>query len=86
MSGLVVEEVTNLTAEVEVYLGMTLETLRTSVLFQRGGLPMDLVLKLQHLTGIDAITDKEIATAFKSRQASVKSYISENSFVDALES
>lgn len=80
MSGLSVESASNNTSDVESYLAMSIDTLRTAVLFQRGGLPMDLVLKLQHITGIEAISDKEIATAFKNRQATVKSYISENPF------
>lgn len=85
-SGLQVESVSNNTSDVESYLGMTLETLRTAVLFQRGGLPMDLVLKLQHLTGIQAVTDKEITTAFKNRQTQIKTYIADNPFNDVLES
>ena len=80
ISGLQVDTASNSTSDVESYLGMSLDTLRTAVLFQRGGLPIDLVLKLQHVTGIEAVTDKELATAFKSRQCRVKAYLEEHPF------
>ena len=80
ISGLQVDTASNSTSDVESYLGMSLDTLRTAVLFQRGGLPIDLVLKLQHLTEVEAVTDKELVAAFRNRQSDVKVFIQENPF------
>ena len=65
--------------EVERYLGMTLEVLRT-VLFSRGGLPIDLCLRLQNVSGVEVLTEKDIKAAFKERQAAVLSYLKDFTF------
>ena len=65
--------------EVERYLGMTLEVLRT-VLFSRGGLPIDLCLRLQNVSGVEVLTEADIKKAFKERQSAVLSYLKEFTF------
>ena len=65
--------------EVEAFLGMTLDVLR-GVIFQRGGLQIDLVLRIQAVTGLVLITEKDIAAAFKKKTDAVKSYIKEFQF------
>ena len=64
---------------IENYLGMTLEVLRT-VLFSRGGLPIDLCLRLQSVSGVEVLSEADIKKAFKERQAAVISYMKENTF------
>lgn len=59
--------------EIEAYLGMSLDNLR-NVLFQRGGLEVSLVLKLQQVTGIELVVDKDVTAAFKARQNLVKTF------------
>lgn len=59
--------------EIEAYLGMTLDNLR-NVLFQRGGLEVSLVLKLQQVSGLEIVTEKDFTAAFKARQTLVKTF------------
>ena len=60
-------------SNVEAYIGMKLEVLR-SVLFQRGGLPLDLVLRLQEVSGIEVLTPKELTAVFDTRKKFCSSY------------
>ena len=78
-SGLQVESATSSESDVESYLGLSIDNLR-SVLFSRGGLPLDLLLKIQSVAGIEVMSEKELYGAFKSRQAFVKDWIQEHSF------
>ncbi len=78
-SGLTVESASSSESEVEAYLGLTLDNLR-NVLFSRGGLPLDLLLKIQSVAGVEVMSEKELFGAFKSRQAFVKDWIKNNSF------
>ena len=72
-TGLQVESVTSKEADIEAYLGTTLEMLRAQ-LFQRGGLPVDLVLKLQSVTGIEYVSLKDMTSAFKNKEKAVKDW------------
>ena len=81
-SGIVVESATNRKNEVETFLGMSLDVLR-SVLFQRGGLSLDLLLKLQAVSGYIVINEKEVDAALKDKLKAIKSYIKENEFHSA---
>ena len=74
-----VVEMSSNASEVEGYIGMTVDVLR-NVLFQRGGIALDLVLKLQEVTGIVFVTDKDVAAAHKVKLAVVKSFLTENPF------
>ena len=78
-SGIKVESTTNRRREVEFFLGMSLDVLRTA-LFQRGGLSVDLVMKLQAVSGIEVVSEKEINAAFKAKQTVVKDFISSYPF------
>lgn len=71
VSGITVENSSTRQAEVEAFIGMSIDVLR-SVLFSRGGLAADLLFKLQAVTGIEFVSDKDITAAFKQRQAQVK--------------
>ena len=82
-SGISTETATNADAGIESYLGLTLDTLRSSVLFQRGGIAIDMVLKLQSVTGIIALTEKDVAAALKGRTEQVKAFISDHAFTEA---
>jgi hypothetical protein len=62
--------------EIEEYLGMNLDVLRT-VLFSRGGLQADLVFRLQQVTGLQFITAKDVKAAFKLRQNQLLGYLEE---------
>ena len=66
--------------DIEAYLGMTIDNLR-SVLFSRGGLEVSLALKLQQVSGLDVVSDKDFTAAFKERQALVKNFQKEHPFV-----
>ena len=79
-SGISTETSINADAGIESYLGLTLDTLRSAVLFQRGGIPLDMVLKLQSVTGIEAVSEKDIASALKARVEDVKSFIADHAF------
>ena len=79
VTGLQVVNATNGQHEVEAFIGMSLDVLRT-VLFSRGGMPLDLVLRLQSVSGMEVISEKDIKAAFKERQASVLSYLKENQY------
>ena len=79
-SGISTETATNFDAQIESYLGLTIDTLRTAVLFQRGGIAIDMVLKLQSMTGIIAITQSDISAALKARAQDVKAFINDHAF------
>ena len=79
-SGISTESATNADAGIESYLGLTLDTLRSSVLFQRGGIAIDMVLKIQSVTGIEAVSEKDIAAALKARAEDVKTFIADHAF------
>lgn len=73
ISGISVETVTRASSDVEAYIGMDLDILR-GVLFQRGGLEVSLVLRLQEVTGITFVSDKDFTAAFKARHDLIKEY------------
>ena len=79
VSGIRVETASSATSDVETYLGVSLDVLRT-VLFQRGGIECGLLLRLQEVTNITFVSDKDFASAFKSKQALIKSYITNNPY------
>ena len=58
---------------------MTVDNLR-NVMFARGGLNLDLVLRLQNVTGMDVITEKDISTAFASKKKVITQWVKENEF------
>lgn len=60
---------------IERYLGMSLAVLR-SVLFARGGLALDLVLRLQNVGGIEVVSTAELIEAFDNRKEFVTTYTS----------
>lgn len=80
-SGLKVSSSSSMEAAVENYLGLTIANLR-NVLFQRGGLPVDLVLKLQEVTGLVFVTEKDFAAAFKEKQSRIKDFLKTYKFDD----
>ena len=73
MSGLTVASYATRLPAIEAYLGMSLENLRNA-LFQRGGLDVTLCLKLQSITGVEIVSDKDFTAAFKEKQALVKAF------------
>ena len=76
-SGISTESASSAESGIESYLGLTIDTLRSAVLFQRGGIPVDMVLKLQSVTGIIALTEKDVAAALKARTEDVKAFIAD---------
>ena len=79
-SGLTTETASSAESNIESFLGMTLDTLRSACLFQRGGIPVDLVLKPQSVTGIVSLTDKDVAAALKARADQVKAFIANHAY------
>ena len=53
--------------DIESFIGMSIEVLR-GVIFQRGGMPIDLVLRLQKAAGVEFVTEAQIKNAFTSKQ------------------
>ena len=78
-SGISVASYSSKQGAVEAFIGMSLDVLRT-VLFARGGLQLDLVLRLQQVAGIELVNEKDITAACKQRLDTVKSYIKQNVF------
>ena len=78
-SGLTVESSTSATNDVEAYLGMSLDVLRTA-LFSRGGLQVDLVLKLQSVTGIELVSVKDIKAALTAKGKFIDNWLKEYSY------
>jgi hypothetical protein len=79
ISGISVVSSQTLLPQVESFLGMTLDNLRP-VLFTRGGLQADLIFRLQALTGMEVISEKDFADAFTARKKQIKTYVQENTF------
>ena len=73
MTGLRVETTSNVQSEMESYLGMSFDVLR-GVIFQRGGIEAGLLLRLQEISGLQLVSDKDFTAAFKARQSVIKSY------------
>jgi hypothetical protein len=78
-SGISVATSTNQLSNIESYLGCSLEVLR-SLIFSRGGLACDLVLKLQSLTGYEVLSLKDLDQALKHRLNTIKEYTKENTY------
>ena len=79
MSGIKVVSYGTRQPAIEAALGVSLENLR-NILFSRGGMSPDLVIKLQTITGIVAVTQKDIQTAFDQRKKLVKEFMSDFTF------
>ena len=71
ISGISVQNSASRQSDIESFLGMSLDVLRT-VLFQRGGLAADLLFKLQAVANIEYVSEKDLVAAFKARQAQIK--------------
>jgi hypothetical protein len=78
-SGIRVETANGTTSDVESYLGISMDVLRT-VIFQRGGIECGLLLRLQEVTGIEYVAQKDFNAAFKSRQTIIKDYTTNHPF------
>ena len=72
-SGISVESTNGVSAAITQFLGVDLEMVR-QVLFQRGGLSAELVLRLQEITGVEVVSTKEIEAAFKARVKLIKDF------------
>ena len=75
-SGITVETTSAAESDMESYLSMSFDVLR-GVIFQRGGIPVDLVLRLQEVTGLEYVSAKDFTAAFKKRSECIKSYTKE---------
>jgi hypothetical protein len=71
VSGITVEQFGSSQQSVETYLGCSIDVLRT-VMFQRGGIAADLLLKLQAVVGYEVVSVKDLDQAFKSKLNVVK--------------
>ena len=78
-SGIQVIESSSAQSAVESYLGMTVDNLR-NVMFARGGLAPDLVFRLQSVTGLEFVSEKDISTAFTSKKKVITNWAKENEF------
>jgi len=78
-SGIVVSTSNGGLSRLEQYLGCSFEVLRHS-LFARGGVSLELILKLQIASGVEFISIKEVEAALKSKMAVIKEYVAQNPF------
>ena len=74
MSGIQVQEFATLQPYVERYLGCSMDTLRSAIWWQRGALPIDIVLKVQSVIGETIISDKDHTAAFSKKAKEVKEF------------
>lgn len=84
-SGIRVQTANATTSDVESYLGISMDVLRT-VIFQRGGIECGLLLRLQEVTGIEFVTDKDFNAAFNGRKSIIKNYTSNYPYHESEES
>lgn len=70
---------TNVTNGAQNYLGCDLNVFR-GVIFQRGGIPADLILRAQHMSGYEVVTPADIDKALKHKVKAVKEYITNNPY------
>jgi hypothetical protein len=80
LSGITVAHTNGGLSKVESYLGASLDVLRSGVLFQRGGIAADLLIRLQLATGVEIVSAKEIEAALKARISQVKAFVADNQF------
>ena len=78
-TGITVETAGSAQSDVETYLGVSLDVLR-GVIFQRGGIECGLLLRLQEVTGIQYVAQKDFAAAFKKRGTLIKEYTTTHPF------
>jgi hypothetical protein len=74
-SGIVVSHSQSQATKVDQYLGLSVEHVLRGVLFSRGGMPIDLILRLQEVAGVKLITEEEIIQAFDQRKQQVLDYV-----------
>ena len=74
LSGISVDEYQTLEPYVSQFLGCSLQTLRRAIWWQRGALPVDLVLKVQNVIGEPIISTKDITDAFAKKAKTVKEF------------
>ena len=67
-------------SSIERYLGVSLETLRSSILFSRGGLDITLLLRIQSVTGIEVCPVADIEKALKTRIKQVKDFAANHAY------
>jgi hypothetical protein len=79
VSGITVEQFGSSQQAVETYLGCSVDVLRT-IMFQRGGIAADLLLKLQAVVGYEVVSVKDIDQAFKSKLGIVKEIVKNDTF------
>lgn len=83
VSGISVDNYGSSQLRVEQHLGCNLEILR-GILFARGGVNIDLILKIQQVIGEEVVSVKELEAAFKTKLAVVKEILKTNSFNNEL--
>lgn len=83
VSGISVDSYGSAQQAVEQHLGCNLEILR-SVLFSRGGVNIDLILKIQQVIGEEVVSVKELEAAFKTKLNVVKEILKNNTFTNGL--
>lgn len=79
VSGITVDSYGSAQQAVEQHLGCSLDILRT-VLFSRGGVNIDLILKIQQVIGEEIVSVKELEAAFKTKLNVVKGILKTNPF------
>jgi hypothetical protein len=79
VSGITVDSFGSSQQSVETFLGCSIEVLRT-IMFQRGGIAADLLLKLQAVCGYEVVSVKDIDQAFKAKLGIVKEILKNDTF------
>ena len=79
VSGITVDSFGSSQQSVETFLGCSIDVLRT-IMFQRGGIAADLLLKLQAVCGYEVVSVKDIDQAFKAKLGIVKEILKNDTF------
>ena len=83
-SGISVQSSASQQAEIESFLGVSVDVLR-QVLFTRGGIDIALLLRLQAVSGLEVVSVKEIAAALKSKTELIKGYAADHVYPPVVE-
>ena len=79
ISGIRTQEAGTTQHAIEAYLGMSIDVLR-NVLFTRGGQPIDMILRLQSVSGVEVITEKELKAVIKQREKFCVDYLKNETY------
>ena len=76
-SGISVETFSHGEYSLEQYIGLSIDLIRT-LIHSRGGIPADMIVRIQAVTGEVIVTDAQLKKAFDTRKKYVLDYVKNN--------